>query len=343
MRSLLLIVAVTLVATLGEAQQCLPDFERIDCHPGPFTGDHKEQCEAMGCISCPAELPDWNVPSCYLPKSYGYRMVGQPENTGNGFRVNLQRATSISMFGSDSEALTLETFYESDYRLRIKITDGTPRYEVPLQVDPAQPSTGNLLYDVEFSNDPVFAFKVIRRATGTVIFDTSLGGLTFSDQFLQISTRLPNKNLYGIGEVEQLTFRHSFERFPVFALFNKDQPPDGDANMYGVHPHYTVLEDDGNAHAVVVVNSNAQEFVVLPAPGLLYRTIGGIIDIRIFMGPTPENTVQQYTEAVGRTKIPPYWSLGFQLCKFGYNTLEALKQVVERTAAAQIPQDVQYG
>ncbi|CAG7720161.1 unnamed protein product, partial [Allacma fusca] len=41
--------------------------------------------------------------------------------------------------------------------------------------------------------------------------------------------------------------------------------------------------------------------------------------IRIFMGPTPENTVQQYTEAVGRTKIPPYWSLGFQLCKFGYN------------------------
>jgi hypothetical protein len=29
-------------------------------------------------------------------------------------------------------------------------------------------------------------------------------------------------------------------------------------NMYGVHPHYTVLEEDGNAHAVVIVNSNAQ-------------------------------------------------------------------------------------
>jgi len=30
------------------------------------------------------------------------------------------------------------------------------------------------------------------------------------------------------------------------------------ANTYGVHPHLTVLENDGNTHAVVIVNSNAQ-------------------------------------------------------------------------------------
>jgi hypothetical protein len=28
--------------------------------------------------------------------------------------------------------------------------------------------------------------------------------------------------------------------------------------MYGVHPHYTVLEEDGNAHSVAIINSNAQ-------------------------------------------------------------------------------------
>lgn len=28
--------------------------------------------------------------------------------------------------------------------------------------------------------------------------------------------------------------------------------------MYGVQPQFTVLEDDGNAHAVLIVNSNAQ-------------------------------------------------------------------------------------
>ena len=36
-----------------------------------------------------------------------------------------------------------------------------------------------------------------------------------------------------------------------------------------------------------------------PAPGLVYRTTGGLLDIYFFMGPQPEAVVSQYTEAVG--------------------------------------------
>jgi len=54
----------------------------------------------------------------------------------------------------------------------------------------------------------------------------------------------------------------------------------------------------------------------MPTPGLVYRTIGGILDIYFFLGPSPEEVVSQYTEAVGRYYVPPYWSLGFQLCRF---------------------------
>ena len=44
------------------------------------------------------------------------------------------------------------------------------------------------------------------------------------------------------------------------------------------------------------------------------------------------------TQAIGRAPLPPYWSLGFHLSRYGYNSLEAMRTAVERTAAAQIPQ-----
>ncbi len=40
--------------------------------------------------------------------------------------------------------------------------------------------------------------------------------------------------------------------------------------------------------------------------------------------------------------MPPYWGLGFQLCRWGYNDIETMKEVVNRTEFYGIPQDVQY-
>ncbi|CAG7827920.1 unnamed protein product, partial [Allacma fusca] len=74
--------------------------------------------------------------------------------------------------------------------------------------------------------------------------------LTFSNQFLQIATRLPTKNLYGIGENEQHSFRHKFDQYYTWPLYTRDQPPNSNDNMYSVHPRYTVLENDGSAHGV---------------------------------------------------------------------------------------------
>ena len=46
----------------------------------------------------------------------------------------------------------------------------------------------------------MFSFRVVRTSTGTVVVDTSLGGLTMADQFLQIATRLPSTHVYGFAE-----------------------------------------------------------------------------------------------------------------------------------------------
>lgn len=40
--------------------------------------------------------------------------------------------------------------------------------------------------------------------------------------------------------------------------------------------------------------------------------------------------------------MPPYWSLGFHLCRYGYNSIDNMKMVRARMESNQIPQDTQW-
>lgn len=57
----------------------------------------------------------------------------------------------------------------------------------------------------------------------------------------------------------------------------------------------------------------------------------------MFLGPEPKQVVEQYTSSIGPQFLPPYWSLGFQLCRYGYGSLDVVKATVERMDAYQIP------
>jgi alpha-glucosidase (family GH31 glycosyl hydrolase) len=98
----------------------------------------------------------------------------------------------------------------------------------------------------------------------------------------------------------------------------------------------------GNMHGVLLLNSNAMDYSFGSIPSLTIRTIGGILDFFIFLGPTPEQVIQQYTWLIGRSMLPPYWSLGFQISRWGYDNIKHLQTVIERNRDANVPFDVQY-
>ncbi|XP_061414169.1 sucrase-isomaltase, intestinal-like [Lethenteron reissneri] len=324
------------------SDQLVEDAERVDCHPEK--GATEAACRARGCRWCPASAA--GAPWCFIPRdgSYGYAMRGAPQKTAKGWRVDLQKLHSSSLFGADVEIIALEAEFHTADRLRIKVFDPSQaRFEVPLQVPSPDTAAAGPQYEVRFESAPFFHFKVLRRSSGEALWDTSLGGLTFSQQFLQLATRLgAGSSVYGFGEHEHPAYRHH-DHFVSHGMYARDQSPTPAGNLYGVHNFYLGVGSDFTAHGVLLLNSNAQDVTLAPGPALTYRTIGGVLDFYFFLGPTPESVVQQYTEAVGRPFLPPYWSLGFQLSRWGYGSLGAVKAAVDRLSQHDIPHDVQYG
>ncbi|NXX15400.1 MGA protein, partial [Podargus strigoides] len=319
--------------------------EKYDCYPGLDAS--KIKCEQLGCVWT-EDTSNLSVPYCHYNGPDNSYSVADVRYTSSGVTANLTfnssnlRASEKST--SPISTLRLEVKYHNNHMLQFKIYDyANERYEVPVPLNlPGSPESTveNRLYDVVVQNKP-FGIQVRRRSTGTVIWDSQLPTFTFSDMFIQISTRLASQYLYGFGETEHTMF-HRNMNWHTWGMFNRDQPPGYKLNSYGFQPFYMGLEEDGNAHGVLLLNSNAMDVTFQPTPALTYRTIGGILDFYMVLGPTPELVVQEYTALVGRPVMPPYWALGFQLCRYGYTNDTEIATLVEDMKAAGIPYDVQY-
>ncbi|NWW70114.1 MGA protein, partial [Climacteris rufus] len=317
--------------------------ERFDCYPSPDAT--KQKCEALGCTWQTISLSSgprcyYNSDNPYFIESVAYSSSGMVATLSlDSAKVRANEALTAPI-----STLRLEVKYHLNNMLQFKIYDyKTPRYEVPVPLNlPSSPrsTSQDRLYDVALKTKP-FGIQIRRRSTGEVIWDSALPTFTFSDMFIQISTRLASQYIYGFGEQEHPTFRHDMN-WQTWGLFTRDQPPTYKLNSYGYQPFYMALEEAGNAHGVLLLNSNAMDVTFQPTPALTYRTTGGILDFYMVLGPTPELVVKEYTELIGRPVMPPYWSLGFQLCRYGYQNDSEIAQLVEEMKAAGIPYDVQY-
>ncbi|KAI8515161.1 hypothetical protein Bbelb_077520 [Branchiostoma belcheri] len=318
--AVLLAILVPTAVVLARADRLHPvcpagdGRDRVDCHPeGTAT---RARCEARGCCWSPA--PARGPPGCFYPTNHGYEVAGKVVQTAAGYRATLRRLdTPPTPYGGDVETLEVVVEKQKQHRLHVKVPEAALRVPRPGQ------AADNPIYGVTFTHRP-FSFKVTRRSTGATIFDSSVGKLTFSAQFLSVSTRLASSNLYGLGEHVHRRYRHDLN-WKTWPIFSRGASPKGNYdNLYGHHPFYMCLEDtDGNANGVLLLNSNAMEVTLQPPvtsvnsrihddildiervamPTVTYRVIGGVLDFYMFLGPSPENVVQQYTERVAMPTV----------------------------------------
>ncbi|CAF2141540.1 unnamed protein product [Rotaria magnacalcarata] len=340
------------------AQQCDHTVEaaRFDCHPEPFVSQHKcltRKCcwKPVSSLITPANKNrstnsfGENVPWCYYPRDFPMYQIKTNESTAFGQRLTIVKQQSTYM-PNEILHLTVDLLYETSQRFRLRIYDSTnKRFEVPLPVPVVETKANATDYEVSFSQAP-FAILVKRKSTGLTLFDSSVSPLIYADQFIKFSSRLSSSFLYGFGEHQQPLLINVTNEWKKLTFWTRDFPPTQQVNLYGVHPFHINVEMKSNSptnfHGHFFLNSNAMDIDLQPLPAITYTTIGGIIDLYLFTGATAQDVIQQYWDVIGKPAMPPYWSLGFHLCRYGYNNIDNLRAVIQRMHDSEFPYDVQW-
>ncbi|KAJ9652066.1 hypothetical protein H2198_008690 [Neophaeococcomyces mojaviensis] len=291
--------------------------------------------------------------------------------TAYGLQAHLSLAgESCNAYGTDVSDLDLVVEYQAQSRLHVKIkpsvitSQNESWYMLPEAWVPApQQEAGSVENsDLSFSwiNKPTFGFNVTRKSTKEVLFSTDGSKLVFENQFIEFVTSMnEGYNIYGLGEVIcGLRLQSGLTR----TLYAADAGNPIDGNIYGNHPfylqtkYYEVDQETGEkvlltkkldpeettsnytstSHGVYLRNAHAMEILMNPT-NVTWRTIGGIIDLYFFNGPTQPEVTSQYISQIGLPVMQQYWTFGYHQCRWGYHNWSETEKVVNDMNKFDIP------
>ena len=66
----------------------------------------------------------------------------------------------------------------------------------------------------------------------------------------------------------------------------------------------------------------------------------GLLDVFVFLGPTPEKVIEEYSDLTGYTQLPQQFAIAYHQCRWNYVTDEDVKDVDKKMDKHRIPYDV---
>ena len=283
-----------------------------------------------------------------------------PENYHYDWTTN---ATKTKEILKPIERLNIQISLECDLYLHIYVADAiNKRWESPFSISDSYKekikncSQSKSLKDFglnisEEMTEP-FYFSLTNPKTGELIFTTENSDFIYSDFFIGFGGYFSTNDIYGFGErAHELKLGDGkFTMWPNETQGIREDTGIGGGNGYGLHPlgfHRTkqnafvgLLFNNINAQDIFINSGYKQyENQVL----VEHRTIGGVIDYFITINENPENALISIHDIIGHPMLPPYWSLGFHQCRWGYHSTQDIRNVYENFIAYELTVDTFWG
>ena len=166
--------------------------------------------------------------------------------------------------------------------------------------------------------------------------------MAWDAQRIHVWKKLPlDENYYGLGDKTGPMNR----RNRAFTMWNSDVFGWSESTdpMYKTIPFFIGLRK-GTAYGVFFDNTYRSSFDFgKESPDYFsFGAEGGELNYYFFAGPDPKKVLEKYTALVGRSPLPPLWSLGFQQSRYSYYPEARVREVARTLREKKIPADVLY-
>ncbi|HXN50638.1 MAG TPA: glycoside hydrolase family 31 protein [Candidatus Acidoferrum sp.] len=180
-------------------------------------------------------------------------------------------------------------------------------------------------------------------AAGNVLLaDEQRLPMAWDGQRIRVWKKMPaDENYYGLGDKTGPMNR----RNRAFTMWNSDVFGWGESTdpMYKAITFFMGLRK-GTAWGVFFDNTYRSSFDFgKESPDYFsFGAEGGELNYYFFAGPEPKKVVQEYTALVGRSPLPPLWSLGYQQSRYSYYPEARVREIAATLREKRIPADVIY-